>query len=493
MSRRSARAPKPPADARAEDEAQPSATGRATGVKAKTSVAPPATPPAKRGRAAAKSTAAAVPPAPPSASKKGLSGLAPPLAVAGVLVLDTGLTIHDAALASRASVFSPPSDGLARSARLALVEPLINSDKCERAVRRAREGGALARLLAAALSPTWHAPAHAPRRTRLGALARRSARQAGRAPARAPAPRLAAGGADYILQLLADPGPPTTGRAKSRKAAALSGGCFWLYSRWGRTGTSGSSSLDGPLDEARGEAAFAKLYSEKTGPRACAFTGLLSARGPRLPPYVRTALTSPGEHCAPPRRPGHPWGAPQPQQPGKYAHLAGAALGVASGSSLAMWQYELTDDPHGKPDGWYDYEPATCAQVGPAARCGARGACGRRRRVRDCLSETATFRNRPPFGKGHRHPPAGPRRRGIAGRARDCWAVRRALHGAQECEASARPRLPHGRHDASPWNLSPPRCVVPPLWTLHPYRGAGQRALRRACRQPSARRTLCRF
>jgi len=112
----------------------------------------------------------------------------------------------------------------------------------------------------------------------------------------------------YILQLVAD----------SRNDD------FYVFMRWGRTGTGGQSKLDGPMTEEKAEAQFLKIFQSKTG--------------------VSWGTSDPGQ---------------EPKK-GKYRHLAVSKKARAAGWK---WQYYLEKDPHGKRDGWYDYDADNSEQV----------------------------------------------------------------------------------------------------------------------------------
>jgi len=270
--------------AKADDDVEPTtAPSASAGSKRR---APPQAPGAKRsrggaGKVAASAAAAPAQPTPTGApqtgtSKKvGLSGAAPPSTTAPLGTVDAGLAKQDAALAARAIVRSDQSgSGLLRDAKLVLVDPAKNTDKY------------------------------------------------------------------YILQLLEDPSPspmPTAakGKRKAKAAPAGAGGAaHYVFSRWGRTGTGGQCKLDGPMDLAAAEAAFDKIYTDKTG--------------------------APG------------WGPPCAPRVNKYTHLQTAASLAAAGASTStsapvsttdVWQYYLSADPLGKPDGWYDYDPSNSQEV----------------------------------------------------------------------------------------------------------------------------------
>eukprot|EP00038_Savillea_parva_P009603 m.184663 g.184663 ORF g.184663 m.184663 type:complete len:336 (+) comp16190_c0_seq1:41-1048(+) len=99
---------------------------------------------------------------------------------------------------------------------------------------------------------------------------------------------------------------------------------YYVYRRNGRTGTSGQAQLDGPyaLDKAQTE--FKKLFKQKTG----------QAWDDRDPDHV-------------------------PGNSKHYTYLKSSGRGDGEGT----WEYRLTNDPLGKPDGWYPYDPAASDEV----------------------------------------------------------------------------------------------------------------------------------
>ncbi|CAB9529297.1 expressed unknown protein [Seminavis robusta] len=172
--------------------------------------------------------------------KAGLGGYAAPDAADGN-VLDSGLAGVDGALASRARVHDE------YHARLALVDLAANSDNYY--VLR------LALVDLAANSDKY-----------------------------------------YVLQLLVDEKPPKKKRSDKKKGG---GPDYYLFTRWGRTGTGVQAKLDGPFDdEDEAKAAFKTIFKSKTG-----------------------AAWGDAEPGSEPRK-------------GKYAHLATAGSG---GSANAQW------------------------------------------------------------------------------------------------------------------------------------------------------------
>mmetsp|Transcript_40316 Transcript_40316/g.95772 ORF Transcript_40316/g.95772 Transcript_40316/m.95772 type:complete len:299 (+) Transcript_40316:64-960(+) len=94
------------------------------------------------------------------------------------------------------------------------------------------------------------------------------------------------------------------------------GTAFWCTQQWGRTGTSGQSNIDGPFPTAdHGKAVLEDTFQRKTG---------------------------------------NVWGAPFKQKSGKY-NLIKKDFGAAR-TATVKWEYHLTNDPLGKPDGWYPYD-----------------------------------------------------------------------------------------------------------------------------------------
>merc|ERR1712125_147728 len=97
------------------------------------------------------------------------------------------------------------------------------------------------------------------------------------------------------------------------------GGSYYMFSRWGRTGTHGQVKTDGPLENAD-EAAemLATKFKEKTGnDEASAIDGTF-------------------KHI-----------------PGKYDLL----LGDSRKREAVKWQYYVDDGVDGKRKGWHDYTP----------------------------------------------------------------------------------------------------------------------------------------
>lgn len=92
---------------------------------------------------------------------------------------------------------------------------------------------------------------------------------------------------------------------------------YYVYRRNGRTGTSGQAQLDGPysLDNAKTE--FKKIFKSKTGQ-------LWDSRDPTH----------------------------QPANAKHYRYLKSTGRDAGDGT----WEYHLTRDPLGKPDGWYPYD-----------------------------------------------------------------------------------------------------------------------------------------
>mmetsp|Transcript_4537 Transcript_4537/g.11627 ORF Transcript_4537/g.11627 Transcript_4537/m.11627 type:complete len:333 (-) Transcript_4537:123-1121(-) len=92
---------------------------------------------------------------------------------------------------------------------------------------------------------------------------------------------------------------------------------YYVYRRNGRTGTSGQAQLDGPfkLDEAR--TAFNKLFKQKSG---------------------QSWDTRDHSHI--------------PANAKHYRYLKSSGRSAGTGT----WEYHLTRDPLGKPDGWYSYD-----------------------------------------------------------------------------------------------------------------------------------------
>ena len=100
----------------------------------------------------------------------------------------------------------------------------------------------------------------------------------------------------------------------------------YCFQRWGRTGTTGQTNLDGPFASAEvARRLFADKFSAKTGGK-----------------WSDTATTD-----------GDAGAAGQlGQQPGKYSLLAKNYLRP---EEAAAWQYWVDDGVDGKRTGWYDY------------------------------------------------------------------------------------------------------------------------------------------
>eukprot|EP00592_Proboscia_alata_P013602 CAMPEP_0194386802 /NCGR_PEP_ID=MMETSP0174-20130528/88561_1 /TAXON_ID=216777 /ORGANISM="Proboscia alata, Strain PI-D3" /LENGTH=277 /DNA_ID=CAMNT_0039176361 /DNA_START=95 /DNA_END=924 /DNA_ORIENTATION=+ len=121
----------------------------------------------------------------------------------------------------------------------------------------------------------------------------------------------------YILQVLVDE-KKKSGKKKSP------GPDHYLFTRWGRTGTSGQGKLDGPFaDEEEVGLKFAKQFQSKTGVQ---WKKAVRGASPKA---------------------------------GKYEYLER----VDSTSKEGSWYYYLTNDPLGKCDGWYEYESQNSAEV----------------------------------------------------------------------------------------------------------------------------------
>jgi poly [ADP-ribose] polymerase len=105
----------------------------------------------------------------------------------------------------------------------------------------------------------------------------------------------------YILQLLQD------------------GDAYYLFQHWGRTGTTGQVKTDDFDDEDQAIASFEAKFKSKTGAKwESVYLGRYQ------------------------------------QKKGKYNYLAKDY--ALSRDEEVLWQYDLTNDPHGKPDGWYSYD-----------------------------------------------------------------------------------------------------------------------------------------
>jgi len=101
---------------------------------------------------------------------------------------------------------------------------------------------------------------------------------------------------------------------------------YFVCCHWGRTGTAGQTKLDPVASEEAAVQQFEKVFKSKTG--------------------ISWREQDPG---ADPKK-------------GKYRHLAVSTAGRGKGGT-GKWQYYLNHDPHGKRDGWYDYDPENSEQV----------------------------------------------------------------------------------------------------------------------------------
>mmetsp|Transcript_12094 Transcript_12094/g.25764 ORF Transcript_12094/g.25764 Transcript_12094/m.25764 type:complete len:598 (-) Transcript_12094:420-2213(-) len=166
----------------------------------------------------------------------------------------------------------------------------------------------------------------------------------------------------YILQLLQDEPPPK--KPKKTKVLAIALGTrkttflkrnscssteddddcgiaeeYHVYTRWGRTGSSGQAKLEGPFDDENdASAVFERIFKSKTG---IAWKDAVAGEEPK---------------------------------PGKYMYLSLApstANNQGSGGSgnngddndNAQWYYYTQNDPLGKLDGWYEYDIVNNAEV----------------------------------------------------------------------------------------------------------------------------------
>jgi poly [ADP-ribose] polymerase 2/3/4 len=139
----------------------------------------------------------------------------------------------------------------------------------------------------------------------------------------------------YILQVLVDddppePQPPHTKKAKGRPRVSerarspAAQPTYYVFSRWGRSGTSGQAKLDEFQGEATVEEEFSKLFHAKTG-------------------LVWSQAT--------------PGAAPEK---GNYEYLNVTRQPF---SDSAKWYYYLQNDPLGKKDGWYEYDASNRDEV----------------------------------------------------------------------------------------------------------------------------------
>ena len=121
----------------------------------------------------------------------------------------------------------------------------------------------------------------------------------------------------YILQVLVDPPTTTAGSGSSGRQ-------YYVFTRWGRTGSAGQAKLEGPLPkEAAAKARFSQIFHSKVG--------------------TKWSQASPG-----PTR-----------VTGKYEYLSTRT----SSNPNALWYYYLQRDPLGKPDGWHPYDANNSDEV----------------------------------------------------------------------------------------------------------------------------------
>eukprot|EP00581_Thalassiosira_minuscula_P008897 CAMPEP_0183707052 /NCGR_PEP_ID=MMETSP0737-20130205/3729_1 /TAXON_ID=385413 /ORGANISM="Thalassiosira miniscula, Strain CCMP1093" /LENGTH=859 /DNA_ID=CAMNT_0025934623 /DNA_START=219 /DNA_END=2799 /DNA_ORIENTATION=+ len=124
----------------------------------------------------------------------------------------------------------------------------------------------------------------------------------------------------YILQVLIDERPPKKKKGKKAK----NGSEYYLFTRWGRTGTGGQAKMEGPFDdEDDANTAFEKVFKSKTA--------------------VNWGKAVAGEEA----------------KPGKYEYLVDAE----GANEDAQWYYYLRNDPLGKADGWYKYDEENSREV----------------------------------------------------------------------------------------------------------------------------------
>ena len=122
----------------------------------------------------------------------------------------------------------------------------------------------------------------------------------------------------YILQVLVD-------RNKNARRNCVAKAQFYLFSRWGRTGTGGQAKLGGPfLNEETAQESFADTFKAKTGVNwSEAFSGAAPKKG-------------------------------------KYEYL-NTSTNKQSGD--INWYYFLINDPLGKSDAWYAYDERNRAET----------------------------------------------------------------------------------------------------------------------------------
>jgi predicted DNA-binding WGR domain protein len=122
----------------------------------------------------------------------------------------------------------------------------------------------------------------------------------------------------FILQVLSAKASP-----RSKKVS------YYHWTRWGKTGTGGQGMMEGPfsaVDEAID--AFEAKFKQKTGNKWDARDQFAVKKG-------KYDLVPPDA----------------------------AAVSAIAGQGAMVWQYQLTNDPMGKPDGWYDYDSENGAAV----------------------------------------------------------------------------------------------------------------------------------
>jgi len=103
---------------------------------------------------------------------------------------------------------------------------------------------------------------------------------------------------------------------------------FFVYRRSGRTGSSGQAQLDGPFTVDDATAQFEKLFKQKSGQD---WEGRDAA-----------AVPTNAKH---------------------YTYLKPTKADDDDDDGDVTWEYELTADPQGKPDGWYAYDQAAGDEV----------------------------------------------------------------------------------------------------------------------------------
>ena len=126
----------------------------------------------------------------------------------------------------------------------------------------------------------------------------------------------------YILQVLVDPQTKKSGSGTSSSSSSISQ--YYVFTRWGRTGSAGQAKLEGPLsDEPAAKRRFGTIFESKVG--------------------TQWSNAVPGTT----------------RFNGKYEYLSTSV----SNNPKASWYYYLDRDPLGKPDGWYPYDSNNSDQV----------------------------------------------------------------------------------------------------------------------------------